>query len=75
MKFFVADEPRLKGLKVLVVGMLIAFAGAMFAFVADAFNLGRVLIFLGWVVAVVGLIWHLAILFSGKRKKDKIADE
>jgi hypothetical protein len=72
MRLFVANEPKLKGLKILIIGILIAFVGALFAFIADAFNLGRVLIFLGWIIAVVGLIWHWVILFSGKRNKEKI---
>lgn len=68
MRLFVNEKSNFKGLKILMVGMLIAFTGALIAFIADAFNVGRVLIFLGWIVAVVGLIWHFIILFSNKRQ-------
>lgn len=75
MGLFVTDGPRVKGLKVLIVGILIAFAGGGFAFVADAISLGRILILLGWIVAVIGLVWHFVILLSGNQKKDKANDK
>lgn len=67
MKLIVTEGPRVKGLKVLVVGMLIAFAGFLIALVADAFSLARFVMVTGWIVAAVGLIWHFAIMLGGHR--------
>lgn len=69
MKLFVTDGPRVRGLRVLVIGMLIAFSGFLIAFVADAFSLARFVMLIGWIVAAVGLVWHFAIMLGGHRNR------
>ena len=67
MKLFITDGPQVKGLRVLLVGMLTAFFGFLIALVADAYGLARFVMLVGMIVAAVGMVWHFAILLRSKR--------
>jgi hypothetical protein len=68
VKLIVTEGPRVRGLRVLVVGMLIAFTGFLIALVSEAFSLARFVMLIGWIVAAVGLAWHFAIMLGGSRR-------
>jgi hypothetical protein len=68
MKLLVTDGPRVKGLKVLFSGILIAFSGFLIAFATSAYGLAQFVMVVGWMVAVVGFVWHLAIMLGIRRK-------
>jgi hypothetical protein len=68
MSLLIPDGPRVKGLKVLFSGILIAFGGFLIAFATGAFGLAQVVMVVGWVVAAIGFVWHLAIMLGVRRK-------
>lgn len=68
MSLLVTDGPRVKGLKVLFSGILIAFGGFLIAFTTGAFGLAQFVMVVGWVVAAIGFVWHLAIMLGTRRK-------
>jgi len=68
MSLVVTDAPRVKGLKVLFSGILIAFGGFLIAFATGAFGLAQFVMVVGWVVAAIGFVWHLAIMLGARRE-------
>ncbi len=63
------DEKKFIGLKILTVGFLCVILGLMvFLFIVQP--IGKIIIYLGFVVGVVGMITHFFILF-GKSVKSK----
>lgn len=69
MRLSVPDGPRVKGLKVMFIGILLAFGGFLIAFATSAFAFAQLVMVIGWIVAAVGLVWHFAIMLGIRRHR------